>query len=134
MFAAAAQLLSVDDRHKLKLVWTHEPAGQGAPDSGASSRSPAYPSLWERPAPSAPQPLGFPYQSGSHAALPGAELAISLDPQAVALSSAHGGRVLVVEQRLSAQKSRHHGHNEGGAASHSVSCVHLSQLESRGIS
>jgi hypothetical protein len=119
---AAAQMLSVDDRHRLKLLWTHEPAQPDSPasQSGLGSSTP-YSSLWDRPAASAPQHPAF----GAYAALPSAELAITLDPRAVTLSSAHGGRVLVVEQQLSGHKSRHRGHNEGGFCRPLVSCMLL---------
>ncbi|BDA50115.1 hypothetical protein COCOBI_15-2430 [Coccomyxa sp. Obi] len=114
-------VLSADDRHKLKLLWTPEPDLQSAspPPSntpgGSSSSSNAYTSVWERPA-AAPTPSAgaFRHQAGASSALPPAELAVTLDSAAVSVSSTQGGRVLVVQQRLSAHKAaKQRAPNEG---------------------
>lgn len=96
----------MDDRHKLKLLWTPVTSGQPQPAPAASAAST---SLWDRPAASAPWAVP-PRQSGAHAA----ELAITLDPSTVTFASAQDGRVLVVEQRLSAHRSKRCSHKEGG--------------------
>lgn len=111
------QVLSSDERHKLKLLWTPEPAPQPVSSTPAdtlvSSSSSAYTSVWDRPAAPAPSAGASRHQGGTSAALPPAELAVTLDPAAVSFSSTQGGRVLVVQQRLAVHKSKQRPHSEG---------------------
>ncbi|CAL8465377.1 g4913 [Coccomyxa elongata] len=109
-------VLSADERHKLKLLWTPEPAPQPVSSTPADtlvSSSSAYTSVWDRPAAPAPSAGASCHQAGASAALPPAELAVTLDPAAVSVSSTQGGRVLVVQQRLAVHKSKQRPPGEG---------------------
>lgn len=121
-YCVAAQVLSADERHKLKLLWTPEPDPQPAssPPSNtpSSSGSSAYTSVWDRPVAAPTLSAGaFRHQAGASSALAPSELAVTLDPAAVSVSSIQGGSVLVVQQRLSVHKAaKQRAPNEGDAA------------------